>query len=949
MKHNNKLYSIAGIVILLLLGMFAFKQQQPHTNQAATALAKKETQKIRGFRKAIEYQYRLRANQTTGELNLKDIYKAREMVRVKEETKEGLEMNWEFMGPNNVGGRTRALLVDPDNTNKLLMGSVAGGLWQSNDGGMNWTEHPQNHELENLAVSCMTYDKNGYIYVGTGEGFARGLSGDAGGGIMGSGIYKSTDNGATFSLMPSSIPSSNNTGDAWATVHALAAHPTQNIVYAGTQSGFYMSYDGGDWEKVTNISGAGQDVAVASNGTVHVVSSSKYYRATDGENFEELSGQNLGQIPVVGGRKRIKVAPSDPNYVYISSANGFAGLSFCLRWVMQSTDGGTTWIEIGTGGSNAFKPFGYPSSSICQGDYDQALAVDPINPNRIFLAGISFWEWEGNTGGWTQKDNVFAAVGNPYQLHADKHDILFDPENPNLMYIVSDGGIARSTNAQSASLSFQTINKNYNVTQFYSVAAGLDGIVMAGSQDNGTQLVSFDSNSVLDGDEVYGGDGGYTEISDINPNVMFGSYVDGTLRRSGSGGDSFSNFFDQHIDCIPRNMDGSCNPDGAVDGNPEFITPFVLWEDLETFLNTGEEKARFATGSGNGKVWMLDNPLQTNELGPWFNVGNFSGSQTISCVAFSKDGNTLFAGSSTGSILRITNLNTVNLEDLHDTNYDSNSTPSNVTQINLPSNLGGGQYVTSLYVSNFGNTLHISLGNYGNSDYVVVSNNVQADAEDVEFESIQADLPPMPVYDVVVDKGDPNIVLAGTDMGVWSGHRTQIGVNEYEYTWQPQNTGLGPVPVFRLRQENIQQPPIVISPDLSIDPTIDCFITYIGTHGKGIFRSTSLTLGNCEIPDPISIYNGINDELAPTLKLKAYPNPVAINSTLNIELSLKISAHTEVAIYDLQGREVKRQTLGQQQAGTQQLSINTSQLSAGTYLVVAHTDDYNVSQKIVVQ
>src|SRR5262249_50339692 len=46
--------------------------------------------------------------------------------------------NWIPLGPGNVGGRTRALLIHPTNPNTMYAGSVAGGVWKSTDGGATW-------------------------------------------------------------------------------------------------------------------------------------------------------------------------------------------------------------------------------------------------------------------------------------------------------------------------------------------------------------------------------------------------------------------------------------------------------------------------------------------------------------------------------------------------------------------------------------------------------------------------------------------------------------------------------------------------------------------------------------------------------------------------------------------------------------------------------------------
>jgi hypothetical protein len=77
--------------------------------------------------------------------------------------------NWQSLGPNDIGGRTRAILFDPQNADVMWAGSVSGGLWKWNKG---WAIVPTFNS--SLAVSCMVMDPSDSktIYVGTGENLA---------------------------------------------------------------------------------------------------------------------------------------------------------------------------------------------------------------------------------------------------------------------------------------------------------------------------------------------------------------------------------------------------------------------------------------------------------------------------------------------------------------------------------------------------------------------------------------------------------------------------------------------------------------------------------------------------------------------------------------------------------------------------------------------------------
>ena len=113
------------------------------------------------------------------------------------------EVNWIERGPNTIGGRTRALLLDPnDSSNKKLWAAgVSGGLWYTND---ITSSNPDWNSVDgtwgNLAVCSINYDPNdtNTMYVGTGE--RMGIFSTASRGL---GLWKTTDGGATWSHLSS--------------------------------------------------------------------------------------------------------------------------------------------------------------------------------------------------------------------------------------------------------------------------------------------------------------------------------------------------------------------------------------------------------------------------------------------------------------------------------------------------------------------------------------------------------------------------------------------------------------------------------------------------------------------------------------------------------------------------------------------------------------------------
>src|SRR5262249_10541518 len=102
---------------------------------------------------------------------------------------------WTPLGPGNVGGRTRALVIDPRPPGTTYAGGRAGGVWKTTDGGASW--RPVADLLANIAVNSLALDPKNprVLYAGTGEGF---FNSDA---VRGAGIFKTTDGGATWTQL----------------------------------------------------------------------------------------------------------------------------------------------------------------------------------------------------------------------------------------------------------------------------------------------------------------------------------------------------------------------------------------------------------------------------------------------------------------------------------------------------------------------------------------------------------------------------------------------------------------------------------------------------------------------------------------------------------------------------------------------------------------------------
>ncbi|MCX8491865.1 MAG: hypothetical protein ORN54_12440 [Cyclobacteriaceae bacterium] len=154
-------------------------------------------------------------------------------------------------GPFNLGGRTRALALDIANENRILAGSASGGIWLSTNAGVSWQR--VSPIGQNVSITAIVQDKRvGFQnnwYASTGEAVGDSQSGRSGSArYLGNGIYKSTDNGNTWSLLPSTksdTPQSTSTTEPFELIAAMDIDPVNGDLYVATYRGIYRTQNGG--------------------------------------------------------------------------------------------------------------------------------------------------------------------------------------------------------------------------------------------------------------------------------------------------------------------------------------------------------------------------------------------------------------------------------------------------------------------------------------------------------------------------------------------------------------------------------------------------------------------------------------------------------------------------------------------------------------------------------
>ena len=216
--------------------------------------------------------------------------------------------------------------VDPSNANTIYLGAPAGGIWKSTNNGSTWT--PLTDELPQIGVSgiAVDYSNSNVIYIATGDKDA----GDS----YSVGVYKSTNGGLTWNptgTMGGSNPS--RAGD-------IVIHPTNNqILWCATNNGIYKTTNAGtSWTQVQtgNFSQGNIRLKPGDPNTLYAVTTNRFYRSTDsGTTFSMITSG----LPASSGRLLLDVTPANANYIYILSAT--TGSAF--QGMYRSIEGGTTF------------------------------------------------------------------------------------------------------------------------------------------------------------------------------------------------------------------------------------------------------------------------------------------------------------------------------------------------------------------------------------------------------------------------------------------------------------------------------------------------------------------------------------------------------------------------------------------------------------------------------
>ncbi|MBU2018478.1 MAG: T9SS type A sorting domain-containing protein [Bacteroidetes bacterium] len=507
---------LVTVTALVVASTFVFNEKGAYEKNDLTFL---KNQSAEDAQKWLEARY---FDAETGEKISDEKLRAIEKAVANAPQNKAINLDWTEQGPDNIGGRTRAVLIDRTNINRIFAGSVSGGLFVSTTRANQWTK------IESYPgskfISSMAQTQNGAIFVATGSSNE---------GWNGNGVFYTTDFGTTWNTVPGTT--------GFNKVTEIGCADNSNTLFMATNQGM-KKWVFGATSLATDpagISGSVNSLQVSKDGTVLVASNGvlNTFVSTDGgATFSNKTGSGSNQVESNCQRIEYAISPikntAGKYTIYaVRTTGNLAGMHV-------SSDNGQNWSKfIGASGT--------PSNLDIyrnQGTYNSIVSVRPDDTESILIGGIDIWKWKQQTsnpvsGGFEKQSQWFLQPTNPKYVHADNHEMKWD--NTNRLYVGNDGGIGISGNFGA---SWYPANRGYNVTQFYGIAFDRDGSVMGGAQDNGTLYNNHQGNTYKEFVEVNGGDGFECEISFFNPKVMFSTIYYNALSRSADGGKSFGAF-----------------------------------------------------------------------------------------------------------------------------------------------------------------------------------------------------------------------------------------------------------------------------------------------------------------------------------------------------------------------------------------------------------------------
>ncbi|MFA8450541.1 MAG: T9SS type A sorting domain-containing protein [Bacteroidales bacterium] len=891
----KKIFPSIILTLSILIIILAVYLIIPNQKEHKSGLFSQETEGDRNSR--IEYETRMLINPSTGKIpqnhRIRELNSAREILQLQRlknsRDKVVWAEDWSFAGPQNVGGRTRAAAYDTRNENTLLAAGVSSGMYRSEDGGNSWKI--TSSDSPNHSVSCIIQDprpgKQDIWYYGTGERLGNSASAE-GSPYRGYGIYKSTDNGISWKLLPATKPTSNNSiVSPYQYVWKVLVSPNstnQDLVFAATVGGIYRSTDGGQtWGackgEFSNRMSEITDLIIVPNGDLYAAFSSisfsgtnnspdkGFYRSSDnGDTWQNI---NPTDFPERIQRTVMHYSGNENQEIYFLSHTPGSGVNNHNFWTYSIKN--NQWKNISTNIPNRTN---YELNS--QGGYDLCINILPSDPDYVVIGGTNLYL--SKTGFKTNDSRVIGGYdlgSEPFNIYpgswVDYHTLFFSKNNPNKLYVGCDGGVRYISDIKSDNISWTELNTGYVSSQFYGVAMDLstkekNPILVGGLQDRGSYMSKLSSQTKNWDVIPVAGDGGIAAVAN-GGNILYITTQFGKLYQ---------------IKCLndPKPCTQEITPQEA--NVTLFVNPFVL----------DPNNSDIAYYPGQNYIYRNKTLSNYKETNPgWEKLNNSIVDDDITALKVSrKPENILYYGTSNGKLYKI--------EDAD----EGDKVRTEITGTDFP----GNGYISSIAIHpKKASEIIVTFSNYGINSIFLSKDSGQTWQhiggnldKDIEFG------PSIRSSEIILDIDEKPLYIVGSSIGIFATKEPLSSPVEW-IMQNPQTVGNAVITGLSGREDGI----IVAS-----------------SHGNGVFKAKASRLSGIED------FHNQN-----SLNVSIYPNPV-IGSSVSIELNSNKNTSATLELYDLKARSIQFSIQKDIVVGLNTINIPTEEIPQGISIVRIKTE-----------
>ena len=559
----KKFFLIISISLVVLLALLLSNWQK----QADTM---KQSKQSTGPSDWMSVQRMYPYNEIKQDVYLSEMKKAN---RQHDAASRSGEIEWEFVGPTNIGGRITDIEMPEGQALVMYVGGASGGILKTEDAGGTWAQIFTG--IPTVSIGDIAIDPNDteILYAGTGEANSSSFS------FLGSGIYKSMDGGNSWQY--SGLEESPYFGRLivdYNNSQRVFAAACGNLFSKNDTRGIYRTDDGGEnWEQVLFVTDSTAAIDLVQHPTNPDIlyaafwerergltwrksfgPSSGIWKTTDGgDNWVELTNGLPGAIDK--GRIGLTISKSNPEVLY-----AMYDMPDQIMSVFKTIDGGTSWQQVDNGYLNGM------GSSFAW--YFGQIRVDPNDEDRVYVLGQVMYRTNNGGSSWSQiADNV----------HVDHHAMFFDQETGRV-YLGNDGGLYWSNNNGS---SWSKIN-NLPLTQFYDFDFSNTNpdFMMGGTQDNNS--IRTIGGNTYNWQPILGGDGMQCAINQQNNDIAYAESQWGGLARTFQATETWPDF-EYIADAMSADRTNWSSPIELTPGNDQvaYFGTYRVWKSTQNGSN----------------------------------------------------------------------------------------------------------------------------------------------------------------------------------------------------------------------------------------------------------------------------------------------------------------------------------------------------------------------------